>query len=210
VAIAAAAACAVVSFSDAALAQDDELTFEQKMIRNFLGGDRKNLEYRERSPLVIPPSTELPAPEASASLRKSPAWPNDPDRAKQAASAAFVGADEAERASRRGSSPDELRRGTVAGRGRVEKNAVTLSDNESSRPLRPNELGGKNLSLFSMFTSSPPAVETFKEEPTRTRMTEPPSGYRTPSPNQPYAAPKDSGSWFKLPDPWTRGTGDAK
>src|SRR3954469_9843274 len=96
VAVAAAAACAVVAFSGAGLAQDDELTFEQKMIRNFLGGHRKNLEYRERPPLLIPPSTELPAPEASASLRKSPAWPNDPDRAKQAASAAFVGADEAE------------------------------------------------------------------------------------------------------------------
>jgi hypothetical protein len=203
---AAAAACAVVACSEVAVAEDDDLTFEQKMIRNFLGGDRKNLEYRERSPLVIPPSTELPAPEASASLRKSPAWPNDPDRAKQAVSGGgFMGADEGERASGRVSSPDELRRGTV--RRGEQKNAVTLSDNESARTLRPSEIGGKpSPSLFTMLKGAPSELETFKEEPVRSRMTEPPAGYRTPSPNQPYAPPKDTGSWFKLPDVWKRGT----
>ena len=209
---AAALSCALLTLPGAAVAQDDDdATFEQRIIRGFLGGGQKNLEYRERSPLVIPPSRDLPPPDNAVALQRSPAWPNDPDQRKRAAAGGFSGADEAERASVRHSSPEELRRGTAAGRGRVEKNAVTLSDNEASRPLRPDELGGKNRSLFSMFGSkSTPEAETFKEEPVRSRMTEPPVGYRTPAPGQPYAPPKDSGSWFKLPDPFSRGTGDPK
>ena len=48
-------------------AQDDEDTFEQKIIKNILGGmgvdvGRAGIEYRERSPLVIPPTRDLPPP----------------------------------------------------------------------------------------------------------------------------------------------------
>src|SRR5213592_3840455 len=46
-------------------AQDDEDTFEQKIIKNILGGmgvdvGRAGIDYRERSPLVIPPTRDLP------------------------------------------------------------------------------------------------------------------------------------------------------
>lgn len=211
-ALAAAMACALVAFSGAAVAQgdDDDLTFEQRLIRGLLGGgSNKNLDYRERSPLVIPPSRELPPPDTGAALQSSPAWPNDPDRRRPAnVSNRFFGADEAERAGSRRSTPDEMRRGTVRGAGRNTTPANTTSDNEASRPLRLNEMGGKNYSLFGIFTRQATAeAEPFKEEPVRSRMTEPPAGYRTPAPTQPYAPPKDSGSsWFKLPDPFARGT----
>jgi hypothetical protein len=211
-AVVAAVSCTFVAFSGAAVAQDDDdATFEQKIIRGLLGGGQKNLEYRERSPLVIPPSRDLPQPETGAPIQRSSAWPNDPDRRKQAAaSGGFVGAEDKERENARLSSPDELRRGTAANRGKVERPANTMSDNEMSRPLRPSELGGKNISLFNIFDNKPAETEKFSTEPVRSRMTEPPSGYRTPSPNQPYAPPKDTGGWFKLPDPWARGTGEVK
>ena len=36
--------------------EDDELTFEQKIIHSILGGGSgAGIDYRERSPLVIPP-----------------------------------------------------------------------------------------------------------------------------------------------------------
>src|ERR1700742_2209445 len=54
----------------AASAQDDEDTFEQKIIKNILGGmgvdvGRPGIDYRERSPLVIPPTRDLPPPQAA-------------------------------------------------------------------------------------------------------------------------------------------------
>ena len=49
---------------------DDEDTFEQKIIKNILGGmgvdvGRPGIDYRERSPLVIPPTRDLPPPQAA-------------------------------------------------------------------------------------------------------------------------------------------------
>ncbi len=49
---------------------EDEDTFEQKIIKNILGGlgvdvGRPGIDYRERSPLVIPPTLDLPPPQAA-------------------------------------------------------------------------------------------------------------------------------------------------
>ena len=56
-------------------AQDDEDTFEQKIIKNILGGmgvdvGRPGIDYRERSPLVIPPTRDLPPPQAAGTASK--------------------------------------------------------------------------------------------------------------------------------------------
>ena len=208
--------CLVLFSASPARAFDEDDMPDTKFFKGLMGGlglskdGSAGIEYRERSPLVIPPSRDLPPPESAASLQRSPAWPTDPDQRKRAAAAGILGADESDRANARVSTPDELRRGTVRGRGRSDEPHVTLSDNESSRPLRPAELGGKNITLFNVFDYKEPAPEKFTNEPVRTRMTEPPAGYRTPAPTQPYAPPKDTGSWFKLPDPWSRGVGEVK
>ena len=75
----------VLGFGVTAHAGDDadEDTFEQKIIKKFLGGlgvdvGGNNIEYRERSPLVIPPTRDLPPPETADTV-KDPAWPKDPD-----------------------------------------------------------------------------------------------------------------------------------
>ena len=64
---------------------DDEDTFEQKIIKNILGGmgvdvGRAGIDYRERSPLVIPPTLDLPPPQAAGAKAANPAWPREPDR----------------------------------------------------------------------------------------------------------------------------------
>src|SRR5213082_1053377 len=66
-------------------AQDDDDTFEQKVIKNILGGmgvdvGRAGIDYRERSPLVIPPTRDLPPPESAAAAARNPAWPREPER----------------------------------------------------------------------------------------------------------------------------------
>src|SRR6478752_8832524 len=64
---------------------DDEDTFEQKIIKNILGGmgvdvGRAGIDYRERSPLVIPPTRDLPPPQAAGAKTTNPAWPREADR----------------------------------------------------------------------------------------------------------------------------------
>src|SRR5690606_32814855 len=84
---------AIVLPSIAAHAEDDDEAIDNKIIRNVLEGlglraTDKNIDYRERSPLVVPPDTAtLPPPEATGAQASVPAnWPVDQDvkRARQA------------------------------------------------------------------------------------------------------------------------------
>ena len=191
-----------------ACAEEDEPSFEQSIIRGLLGiSSQPDIDYRERSPLVIPPGGDLPTPEATTNVQRTPAWPHDPDAAKRkAASTRSKAAIDAYREAGRNLTPEELRRG--ARRQGEAGPAVTLSDNQMGRPLRPAEMG-ETKSLFGLMSAgggNASAPETFSGEPTRSKLTEPPTGYRTPSPGQPYAPPKDSGSWFKALDIFDRGT----
>jgi hypothetical protein len=187
-----------------AQAEEDDEPFEQKVMRTLLGNPRGDIEYRERSPLVIPPGRDLPPPEAGPGVAADPAWPKDPDAAKRSRSAARSSSDPDKSA--RPLSPDEIKRGTVARSRDADRPRSSMSDNETGRPLLPSEYNrdGKAKPLFGLF-SSKQAPEVFVEEPSRTRMTQPPSGYQTPSASQPYAPPKDQ-SWFKLPSVFDRGT----
>ena len=72
--------------------EDDE-PFEEKMLKSLMGADKPVIEYRERSPLVVPPARDLPPPENSAAAQ-NPAWPKDPDvQARKEAIEALSGAD---------------------------------------------------------------------------------------------------------------------
>ena len=63
---------------------DDEPTFEEKIIHNIMtgigatNGTEAGIDYRERSPLVIPPKIDLPPPQ-SASAEAPANWPKDVD-----------------------------------------------------------------------------------------------------------------------------------
>jgi hypothetical protein len=199
---AAALCCAIAVLTLAAQparAEDDDLSFEQKIINSLLGRNDSSIDYRERSPLVIPPSTDLPAPEKGV-VAADPAWPNDPDVARhRSASASGRGPviDEFERAARP-LTPGELRRGAVRRGPRSSEPAHTPSDGEMGRAMTPAELGDSKSLLGGLFSSSSDKPVEFAGEPSRGSLIEPPSGYRTPAPSQPYGPPPDDkSSWYK-------------
>ena len=96
---------------------DDEDTFEQRIIKNILGGmgvdvGRAGIEYRERSPLVIPPTRDLPPPVASDPSARNPAWPREQQRKLAVQNRPNARATPDEPGSHSALTPDELRRGT--------------------------------------------------------------------------------------------------
>src|SRR6202165_6400073 len=77
----------LVMTAGAARAQDDEddgKTFEEKIIEGIMAGvggtnmENRGIDYRERSPLGVPPRIDLPPPEATKTEIKDPNWPKDP------------------------------------------------------------------------------------------------------------------------------------
>lgn len=185
---------------------EDEDTFEQKIIKNILGGlgvktGGSGIEYRERSPLVLPPSRDLPPPAANTAA-SNPAWPRDPERRKKVVKVpANVRAGAEDPGSSAAMTPDELRRGTVAKGGRP-TDYGSQEDPNIGRPLRPNELNTTGNSIFSWSNLTGRQQEEtapFTGEPGRSTLTQPPTGYQTPSPAQPYGVASERSGGWKIP-----------
>jgi hypothetical protein len=173
-------------------ASEEELSADTKFFRKLLKefgmqlGDEA-VEFRERAPLVVPPSRDLPAPQNGDLIARNPAWPKDPDvrRRNEAATTAaqkarLRGAAEAMEEEGRALRPNELEVGRLA-RGSAEP--IQNAD-ESARPLMPSALGTKG--LLDLFSAKPEQSVGFTEERPRSSLTEPPPGYQTPSAAQPY------------------------
>ena len=184
----------------AASAQDDDekttiWNFDKKILDGIMrgiglrSGNEREIEYRERSPLVVPPSRELPPP-ADATTARSAAWPVDPDVKRRQDDAArrkqtnYRGYDPDEEA--RNLSPSELNPPGSTGGTRGSSGPINTDIGEGGKPLKPSELGYFG-GLFNGFGRSNKAeVGTFTREPPRSTLTAPPAGYQTPSPEQPY------------------------
>ena len=143
----------------------------------------EGIDYNERSPLVVPPTRDLPAPQ-NANVNPTPNWPKDQDiqrREKAKAEDKRVRPhrdyqSEAQRPLR----PDELNVNAPKG------NAPGDGDYTADSLMRdPRDTGAKK-SLFSGIFRSKTEYATFTGEPTRDTLTDPPPGYLTPSPDQPY------------------------
>jgi hypothetical protein len=87
----------LVMMAGAARAQDDEdddKTFEEKIVDGLMRGvgatnmENRGIDYRERSPLVVPPRIDLPPPVTASKDVKDPNWPKDPDEARRKAAIA--------------------------------------------------------------------------------------------------------------------------
>jgi hypothetical protein len=191
------AAVILASASGSAFSQqeEDEDTFEQKIIKKILGGvgvdvGRPRIEYRDRSPLVIPPNRDLPPPESTGAV-EHPNWPKDPDQQPRKTSGSKATQGDSIRQhdiDRATVSPRELEKGRVAGAGRVTEPKTDAIDNASEyggRPLPPSKLGTKKLFGWSLFGSKGEEAP-FTQEPERSSLTQPPPGYQTPSANYPY------------------------
>lgn len=181
--------------------EDSDEAFDTRFLRGLLGGlglrrdGGNSIDYRERSPLVIPPARNLPAPETASAAEKTAGWPNDPDvrRAKEI---------KAQRKQRTKTVEDEWnpelpdRLGPRAKTVPAGQRPTGGPYHDPTAPSTQAEL--KSKSFLSGITSLTPfgAKEeygTFTGEPPRTSLTEPPPGYRTPSAAQPYGVGKERG-----------------
>jgi len=154
-------------------ADDEDKTFEEKIIEGIMKGiggtnmDNTGIDYRERSPLVVPPKLDLPQPAASSTDVKAPNWPKDPDEARRKAA------------------------GTSGGT-KGSDSAVPGGDPGRNALLTPSELGFEGR-FSNLFGGNKTEIKEFKAEPPRDSLTQPPPGYQTPSSNFAYGTgPKES------------------
>ncbi len=178
---------------------EDDMTFEEKIIDNLMTGlgakgmnNKPGIDYRERSPLVVPPSLDLPPPVADA--KTAPNWPKDPDekRRKEALAARKKAGNKAKEIYEvaRPLTPAELNVGRTAAPARENNDPIQpgISTNPS---LSPTQLG-YNGGLWGMFKGNSGEQTKFTSEPPRESLVEPPAGYQTPSPNYAYGTGPDN------------------
>jgi len=180
---------------------DDDKTFEEKIIAGIMAGiggtnmDNRGIDYRERSPLVVPPKMDLPPPAGTSAEVKAPNWPKDPDEARRkAAIAARKKAKPDPIEASRILTPSELNAGKTAAPVRTSNDPLTPGDQTNNPILSPSQLGFNGFGgLNHLFGGNKTETAEFKGEPTRDSLTQPPPGYQTPSPNFAYGTgPKES------------------
>lgn len=199
-------ACAVtlaVSVTVARAGDDDddapakpELSFEQKLISDLMHGiggqsmddNSKGIEYRERSPLVVPSKIDLPPPETQKRPNVAN-WPKDPDL--QARRAAI------EESKQPGVSWDDAKRPLLPSELAKKPSKKSASaamqddrpgiDNSNYNLLSPSQLGF-NGSMWSGMLGGKQKEDSkpFVSEPARSSLTQPPVGYQTPSASYAY------------------------
>lgn len=149
-----------------------------------------NIQYSERSPLVVPPTRDLPHP-GSDNAPPVADWPVDPDmthaargkpKEKPGPVPNFAVMDALPLR------PDQL---NVPG---GNTKSASASGPRGNSDEYPEQEGRSKRSVFSLFKGAFKKEEygTFTGEPARTSLTDPPPGYMTPSPDQPYGiSPED-------------------
>ena len=181
--------------------EDDDSTFEEKIIGGIMAGiggtnmENRGIEYRERSPLVVPPKLDLPPPSAGSNAAKLANWPKDPDESRRRAAIES-------RKKKKGTafdpqykplSPAELNAGKTAAPARTGNDPVEPGFGAAQKTLSPDQLGYTGTLWGTMFGGNKAETAPFQGEPTRQSLTEPPSGYQTPSPNYAYGTgPQES------------------
>ena len=211
----------VMTAGAACAGDDDDRSFTERFVDGFKSTirgatmDNRGIDYRERSPLVVPPNLDLPPPVAASNAPKVTNWPKDPDEkqrkaiiaAKKKSAPPVVAvapaavADAAPRAiniappvvEAPAPTPDMIRPAHA-----TDSNGTARTDPIYDQPgdlfkggastaLDGIGLGGLG-GLGNLFggkkeePSLPPGTE-----PTREALTQPPSGYQTPSTSYPYA-----------------------
>lgn len=175
---------------------DDEPIRDEGVIGNLMRGlgatDGSNgINYRERSPLVVPRQLNLPPPETRRPETAN--WPKDPDvLERRAAREALRKRDKAKE-----NNPAEQimpQAEPVLGQARARTATVSpqpgVSEerrqiNEGSGILSPSQLGVKS-DLFGLFSTKRNDNVPFTGEPARESLTMPPPGYQTPASTQAY------------------------
>lgn len=160
-----------------AFAQDSDSGLFGSMLKGLgIGGENK-IEYRERPPLVVPPTRDLPPPQTSAARVRDPNWPVDPQAAQPRQKGDQVGDLDRIAVPQRPAEP------SIDGSGAPGPTAGSPDTTAAIPQSQPAASGGFFGNLFS--SSDRPAGPVMGA-PLRKSLTEPPPDYESPSPSQPY------------------------
>jgi hypothetical protein len=175
---------------------DDDSTFEDKIIKNIMSGlggtnmENQGIDYRERSPLVVPPKITLPPPDTTAV--NLPNWPKDPDVQQRNAARAAARRPKADPLqAARPLTPAEM--AAQSSKPTVGAETTIPGDPNKNIILSPSQLGYSGGLFKNLFGSSNKGeTAEFKGEPTRESLTQPPVGYQTPAAGYAYGTgPKE-------------------
>jgi hypothetical protein len=169
---------AVGSIAPGAARAED--SYFSSMLKSLGLESDNQIEYRERPPLVVPPSRDLPPPQTSATAR-DPNWPA-----------------QAGGKPKKGTQVRDLDRIPVAPRpadpsvaGASAPNAYPSTSDATAAIPQPQPV--QSSSFFGrIFSSSDKPVGPMMPAPARKSLTEPPPDYESPSPSQPYGAASPS------------------
>ena len=175
--------------------EDDDSSIEDKIIKGIMTGlggtnmENQGIDYRERSPLVVPPKITLPPPDNTAV--SVPNWPKDPDiQQRNAAREAAKRPKGNVLEEARSLTPKEMAMQRSKPTQTVEGNIP--GDPNRNIVLSPKQLGYEGGLFKTMFGGNKGETAEFKGEPTRDSLTQPPSGYQTPSSGYAYGTgPKE-------------------
>ncbi|QFR34003.1 hypothetical protein GBB76_13250 [Ancylobacter sp. TS-1] len=198
--LAGAALCSVALAIGPASAQEDvNLTGQILTGLGLVAPPPPEIDYRERAPLVVPPTGDvLPPPRDASSISQNPAWPKDHDavaREKAAATQVVDMRTLKDKASRT-LTPAELERGAKGG-------GYNPGARTSERKNDDNRLSLNQLEFFGWGNKKDTGLK-FEGEPEREALIQPPPGYQTPAPNAAYGVVADRAeekewqlrSWF--------------
>jgi hypothetical protein len=195
--VAAVATVAMLSATPSLANDDDEPVRDEGLIGNLMRGlgasdGSGGINYRERSPLVVPRQLTLPPPETRRPTDTAN-WPKDPDVLERRAAREAVRKRDKEKENNPAEQmrpPTEPMLGEARARTATAPPQPGVSEerrliNEGSGILSPSQLGvTKN--LFGLFGAKREDNVSFSGEPARESLTQPPPGYQTPSSGQVY------------------------
>jgi hypothetical protein len=210
----------LVMTTGAARAGDDDRSFTERFVDGFKSTirgnnmDNRGIDYRERSPLVVPPNLDLPPPVADAGPAKIANWPKDPDERQRKA---IIAAKKKNAPPVAAAAPQPMqanaavpvaapggpaviaadtptpaaapREGTAKYDPTLDQGGSILRDGSGTIS---STLGlGDTFSFGGIFGGKSHDSAQFTNEPTREALTQPPEGYQTPSSTYTYGvAPK--------------------
>jgi hypothetical protein len=159
------------------------------MLKSLGFGGENNIEYRERPPLVVPPTHDLPPPQTATTVR-DPKWPVDPNANRQAAEKPKKGnqirdLDKIPVGSRP-TGPSMAGSGAPAPYpGSADTTAALPPPSQPTQSTQPAASGGFFGRIFSSSNDKPtgPIIA-----PARKSLIEPPPDFESASPSQPYGA----------------------